>query len=180
MSFGGLANCPCCWDAPEVCKCDPQDVENHIQASDVINKHRHRVFTYMSRIAREIMQRGNDHDQSKYSDQEFPVYARTIKEFDKHQFGTEGYKKAKESLGPALEHHFKHNRHHPEHFEMGIDGMTLVDLLEMVCDWKSATLNHPEKPGNMTKSLEMAIVKYNISPQLARVLYNTMREFGLD
>ena len=38
-----------------------------------------------------------------------------IDEFEKHQFGSEGYKKAKDSLGPALTYHFKNNRHHPEY-----------------------------------------------------------------
>ena len=34
----------------------------------------------------------------------------------------------------ALQHHYQKNRHHPEAFERGVDGMTLVDLVEMVCE----------------------------------------------
>ena len=31
------------------------------------------------------------------------------------------------------------NRHHPEYYEDGIAGMTLVDLEEMLSDWEAAS-----------------------------------------
>lgn len=34
----------------------------------------------------------------------------------------------------AVWHHVQHNRHHPE-YHLDHDDMTLVDLIEMVCDW---------------------------------------------
>lgn len=147
--------------------------------SETINNHRKRVFDYMSTISKEVMRRGNEHDLSKYEKEEYPVYEQFTAEFAKHPFGSEGYNKIKEAMASAIQHHYQHNRHHPEHFPDGIEGMNLVDLLEMICDWKSATQNHPETPGDMGKSLQVAIQKYNISPQLAKVLYNTMRDFGL-
>jgi hypothetical protein len=125
------------------------------------------------------MLRGNRHDDSKYEDAEFPLYAALIDEFEKHPYGSEGYNKAKAAIKPATDHHFKHNRHHPEHFPDGIDGMNLVDLLEMLSDWKSATLNNPDHPGDLTKSLHIATEKYKISPQLARILYNTAIDFEM-
>ena len=57
--------------------------------------------------------------------------------------------------------------------------MNLVDLLEMLCDWKSATMNHPEKPGDLSKSIQILGERYNISPQLAKVLYNTAHDFEM-
>ena len=321
----------------------------------------------MSMLSQAVMLRGNRHDESKLDPEEFPYYADAIDEFEKHQFGSEGYKKAKDSLGPALTYHFKNNRHHPEynrqneewkpisgfegHYEVSnygdirsvdrtisrpkqgdfvkkgqlltqyvtpkgycrtqlqvgdkcknvmvhyivakafipnpkgkptinhIDGcktnnyvsnlewatnseqlihaydnglrdapikyvvtcetleittigidkmvkelqargykrarasgiwrciheprgakhldleftatrfetwmnspvndMNLVDLLEMLCDWKSATMNHPEKPGDLSKSIQILGERYNISPQLAKVLYNTAHDFEM-
>jgi hypothetical protein len=35
-------------------------------------------------------------------------------------------------MGDGLKHHYAHNRHHPEFFgEDGVDGMSLVDVIEM-------------------------------------------------
>jgi hypothetical protein len=146
---------------------------------EVISAHRQRVFNLMSRLSQEVMRRGNDHDESKLGPEELPHYIATIDEFEQHAYGSDGYHKAKESLGPAVLHHYKHNRHHPEHFGGDIGKMNLVDLLEMLADWKSATQNHPEKPGNMAKSISLAVDKYKISPELSRILYNTAIDFGM-
>lgn len=134
----------------------------------------------MRRMSEEIRLRGQTHDHSKLGPEELPRYVETIDEFDKHPFGSDGYHAAKASLGPALAHHYQHNRHHPEHFPNSIDDMNLVDVLEMLCDWKSATQNHyPIRPGNMERSIQIAVEKYKISPQLAKILYNTARDFEM-
>lgn len=334
---------------------------------EVINAHRLRVFRLMSNLSQEVMRRGNEHDNSKFEPEEFPYYTAAIDDFNKHPFGTDGYNKAKESLGDAVRHHYAHNRHHPEynrqneewrpvvgfeeHYEVSnygnvrsvdriisrstqgdfvkkgqllaqyvtpkgycrtqlqagdkcknvmvhylvakmfipnpknkptinhIDGcktnnyvsnlewatnseqlihaydtglreanikyavtcetlgittigidkmaeelrkrgykrarasgvwrciheprgakhldleftatrfetwmnspvkdMNLIDLLEMLCDWKAATQNHPENPGDLTKSIRILGEKYKISPQLAQIIYNTARDYGM-
>lgn len=133
----------------------------------------------MSSLSREVMSRGNEHDQSKYGPEEFPHYAAAIDDFEKHPYGSEGYYKAKEALGPSVVHHYANNRHHPEHFENGIEGMNLIDLVEMLVDWKSATQNHPENPGDLAKSMRILGEKYKISPQLHQIIYNTARDFSL-
>lgn len=125
------------------------------------------------------MLRGNRHDDSKYEDTEFLPYADMIDEFEKHPYGTKERDALYESIKPAVEHHHKHNRHHPEYHAEGIDGMNLVDLLEMLADWKSATQNHPETPGDLKKSIELASKKYKISPQLTKILYNTAIDFKM-
>lgn len=150
------------------------------KTTKLINAHRFRVFKYLSRISQEIMRRGNEHDCSKLCSPELEIYSRNVDEFDNHPFGSPEYVKAIEQIMDAKIHHWKFNRHHPEHFKNGIEGMNLVDLMEMLCDWKSATLNHPRHPGDMRKSVEIAAEKYKISPQLVQILYNTMRDFDLE
>jgi hypothetical protein len=55
-------------------------------------------------------------------------------------------------MGDGLKHHYAHNRHHPEFFgEDGVDGMSLVDVIEMLADWKAATEHHDD--GDLAKSL---------------------------
>ena len=125
------------------------------------------------------MLRGNLHDQSKFEDVEFLPYSEVIDEFAKYPYGSPERDKLYASIKPASEHHFKNNRHHPEYFSNGIEGMNLVDLIEMLVDWKSATQNHPAIPGDLKKSIEIASKKYNISPQLTRVLYNTAIDFEM-
>ena len=149
------------------------------KTQEVINAHKLRVFQLMAKLSQEVIRRGYDHDMTKFDAVEFPYYSEAIDDFEKHPFGTDGYKKAKESLGEAVKHHYAHNRHHPEHFPDGIKGMNLIDLLEMLCDWKSATQNHPEKPGDLKKSIAWATEKYNISPELVQILYNTARDYEM-
>lgn len=73
----------------------------------------------------------------------------------------------------ALDHHYASNRHHPEHFVNGINDMTLVDIIEMLCDWKASTLRHND--GNLLKSIETNAERFNMDGQLKQILLNTAR-----
>ena len=156
-----------------------QNLKRQQKLRQVLDAHKMRVFRLMSKMSQEVMLRGNRHDDSKYEDAEFPIYADMIDEFEKHPYGSKGYDAAKASIKSATDHHFKHNRHHPEYHPEGIDGMTLVDLLEMLADWKAATQNHPDNPGDLRNSIALETKKYKISPQLARILYNTAIDFEM-
>ena len=57
-----------------------------------------------------------------------------------------------EAMQSFIEIHYAKNRHHPENHRNGIKDMTLVDLIEMLSDWKAATLRHAD--GNILKSIE--------------------------
>ena len=74
-------------------------------------------------------------------------------------------------MGIALKHHYEINSHHPEHYEEGIDGMTLFDLVEMFCDWKAASLRHSD--GNFISSLEYNKKRFNMDDQLYSIFTNT-------
>ena len=70
-----------------------------------------------------------------------------------------------------IAYHYENNRHHPEHFENGINDMTLVDLVEMFCDWKAATERHPS--GNLLSSISINGKRFNMSAQLEQIFRNT-------
>ena len=53
--------------------------------------------------------------------------------------------------------------------------MTLLDLVEMLCDWSAACERHGD--GSMTKSVEINIDRFNIDPQLASILKNSVEFF---
>jgi hypothetical protein len=53
----------------------------------------------------------------------------------------------------------------------GINGMTLIDLIEMLCDWKAAGLRHAD--GDIFRSIEINKERFGISEQLTQILENT-------
>lgn len=60
--------------------------------------------------------------------------------------------------------------------ERGIEGMTLLDVLEMLCDWKAAGERHAN--GSIARSLEVNRTRFGVCGQLQRILENTERELG--
>jgi len=54
--------------------------------------------------------------------------------------------------------------------------MSLLDLVEMVADWKAAS--ERTKQGSIAQSLAHNIKRFGIDEQLASILENTVRELG--
>ena len=52
--------------------------------------------------------------------------------------------------------------------------MTLLDLIEMMVDWKAASERHND--GNIRKSIEKNGNDFNMSYQLIRIFENTVEE----
>lgn len=59
-----------------------------------------------------------------------------------------------------------------------IRGMNLISLLEMLCDWKAATLRHND--GDILKSIEINQRRFGYSDELKQILLNTVAELGLE
>jgi|SRR5690349_8744077 len=143
--------------------------------SDFLNDlidHKRRVAEYLRRDANESFERAIIHDNSKFSPEEYEIYEQAFPELQKHPYGSEQFKLAIQTLGPALEHHYKANSHHPEHFENGIEDMTLFDVREMVYDWMAAS--HRSQTG-IEKGLEINAKRYGIGDQLLKIIKNTVR-----
>lgn len=58
-----------------------------------------------------------------------------------------------------------------------IKGMSLLDLLEMLCDWKAATLRHND--GDILRSIEINQKRFGYSDELKQILLNTVGELNL-
>lgn len=66
----------------------------------------------------ELMKRAVTHDRTKLTTPEREMFAEMRTNLREITYGSPEYKKnLKEMLGKALEHHYEHNRHHPEFFE---------------------------------------------------------------
>jgi hypothetical protein len=51
-------------------------------------------------------------------------------------------------------------------------GMNLIDLIEMLCDWKAATLRH--NTGDIYKSLDINQKRFGYSDELKHLFKNTI------
>jgi hypothetical protein len=52
-----------------------------------------------------------------------------------------------------------------------VNDMSLIDVLEMLCDWKAASERHDN--GNIHKSIDLNIKRFRLSEQVASILRNT-------
>jgi hypothetical protein len=139
-------------------------------------KHAQRVGELMTQPIRELVDRSVCHDRSKTEDPELAVFDEFTPKLKHSTYGSDEYKGFLEAMGDGLRHHYANNPHHPEYHDDGIAGMTLVDLIEMLADWRAATERHAD--GSMNKSLEIQQDRFGISDQLAAILWNTARHFG--
>ena len=135
-------------------------------------RHIETVRNYLGHVAKEFIERAIAHDQSKLESPEVEIFEIYTGKLRGCTYGSDEYKGYLKEMQVALDHHYKHNSHHPEHYSDGINGMTLFDLIEMLCDWKAATLRHAD--GDIYKSLEINEKRFNISPQLKEILSNTV------
>lgn len=138
-------------------------------------KHALRVGELMVQAIRELVDRSLSHDRSKTEDPERAVFDEFTPKLRDSTYGSEEYKGYLAEMKVALDHHYAHNRHHPEFHDAGIAGMTLVDLIEMLADWRAATERHAD--GSLVRSLAVQKERFGISDQLEAILWNTARAF---
>lgn len=133
------------------------------------------VDKFMSFVADAVNKRKHEHDASKLQDPELQIFTEYTPKLAGATYGSDEYKTFLKEMKPALDHHYKVNRHHPEHFENGIKGMDLVDVIELICDWKAASLRHDD--GDIMKSIEINQKRFSYSDDLKAILINTAKLF---
>jgi hypothetical protein len=138
--------------------------------------HSQRVGEIMVQVVKEALDRSTCHDRSKTESPEVEVFDEFTPKLKTSTYGSDEYKGYLEAMGDGLKHHYEANRHHPEHFDNGVNDMTLVDLVEMLADWEAATERHDD--GDLAKSLEIQRERFGLSDQLVAILRNTAEHFG--
>ena len=136
-------------------------------------KHIKNVQCFLKKIILLLEDRGLNHDSSKLKSPEIEIFNKFTPLLKNSTYGSEEYKQFLIDMKPAIDHHYVNNRHHPEHFCNGIDDMNLIDLIEMICDWKAAVMRH--KDGDILKSIEINTTRFNLSQQLVKILINTVK-----
>ena len=136
-------------------------------------RHMEAVRNFIDAVIVELIHRAQNHDQSKLESPEAEIFEAFTPRLRGVAYNSDEYKAMMVEMKPALDHHVAVNKHHPEHFKDGVNDMTLIDLIEMLCDWKASSLRSND--GNLNKSVEINAKRFGIETQLARVLYNTVR-----
>jgi hypothetical protein len=139
-------------------------------------QHMQEVQANIFEVIKRLTGRAICRDASKLEDPEKELFDKWTPMLKELEYGSEEYKAALEKLGPALQHHYAKNSHHPEHYPNGIDDMTIMDIVEMFCDWKAATQRMHD--GNIRKSLEINKERFEMSEQLYKIFENTVKELG--
>jgi hypothetical protein len=177
-----------------------------MNAENETRKHIEEVRNYLNKVIIEVLFRQERHDQSKLGALEAEVFEEYTPKLRDSVYGSPEYKKLLEEMKPALDHHYTVNRHHPEHFkryvcigchkeyktviancdmcgysqfeeEPDVSQMNLIDILEMLCDWKAATLRHAT--GDILKSVEINQKRFGYSDELKQILLNTVESLSL-
>lgn len=141
-----------------------------------VNMHIRNVGRVLSMFCEQLMDKALFHDASKKQSPEAEVFAEYTPKLKTVVFLSDEYKQNLADMGPALQHHYANNSHHPEHFPNGVAGMTLSDLIEMFADWYVASMRKRE--GDPAKSVAMNAERFGFDPQLTQILLNTIPEMA--
>ena len=152
-----------------------KEIADYDSTADTL-KHIKRVSELMSQAAAELLRRGSCHDDSKLIEPEKSHFDRLTPLLKTLKYGTKEYTDSLADLKPALDNHYAMNSHHPEHYETGIDGMDIFDLVEMFFDWKAAT--ERTSGGSIKKSIEINSTRFKMSEQLVSIYNNTADRMG--
>lgn len=160
-------------------------------------EHIEQVVLRMDRAIFDLTERAGRHDASKLEEPELSGFyeMNAISKRSDVVYGSPEYKALMDSQKPVIEHHYRANDHHPEHWKFHapvsgtvlqagtpetsgalISSMTLPALIEMLCDWDAASQRY--KNGSFSKSFKGNCERFGISPQLACILLNTSVYYG--
>lgn len=124
----------------------------------------------------DLRKRGLCHDRTKFQELEFDTFCRTRPRFKGVKFGTPDYDAVVEEAREAVEHHHHHNRHHTTYYDGGIEDMNLLDVLEMLADWRAAARR--SKGQSFEESLPKAFERYNVPEVLREMIGRTIQYLG--
>jgi len=146
-------------------------------------KHKLWVMWYISKACAVLLKRGIKHDLSKYSKTQEPYFRKYGKKLKKLTYGSPEYKENMELLKPAIDDHYRKERHHPEHYKDTEDWlsplhrMSTFDIIEMLCDWRAATRRHSDS--TMKKSLDINAKRFDYDEVTKSILLEICEEIGL-
>ncbi len=151
----------------------------HDEAAGAVEtlRHRGRVMEILADLVQRLLRRGITHDQSKVKEPELKGFGEATKNLRTLTFGTPEYEAMIKKLQPLIDHHRQHSRHHPTFYPRGLRDMSLIDIMEMLADWKAAGERHDDG-GDVAKSIKYNAERFGMGSILEEVLYNTAMDLG--
>jgi len=141
--------------------------------------HSLRVGGLVIELVTAMLGRATTHDLTKTQPPEVEGFNRAKWRLSTMAYDSPEYAASRADLSDTLAHHYQHNRHHPEHFgPAGVAGMTLVDLVEMLADWKAASERMRTGTGSIINSILINRDRFGLSEQLTQILINTVVAAG--
>ena len=142
--------------------------------TSIIN-HKKSVKKRMLFLAKEITKRAEEHDNSKLTKPELFWLIQMDKE-PAVKYGTPAYFEKQKRWKKFFQHHYKMNRHHPDHFgQLGVYGMTIVDLVEMMCDVVSYCQELHVFQAD--KIIEEQKRRFGIDENISQIIINTLNYY---
>ena len=145
-----------------------------IETEEYIKGHISRVRRHINTFIQLLIRRAEKHDKSKLEEPELSWWKEMDKE-PRYPYGSKEYEQKLKRWSKVFKHHYQYNRHHPEHYEYGISEMTLIDIVEMMCDW----LGYKDTT-TVTEALKVCdeqMARYDISEELRQVIFNTLLRY---
>jgi len=136
-------------------------------------KHKAWVMILILRFCSQLIWRGIVHDLSKLGRIERTLFAKYTPELKNLKYGSEKYYAFMGKMQPAIDHHQRTNRHHPEYFGdiHFFRGMNLIDLIELWCDWNAALKRN--KAGYILHSIKHGQTRFSFDDDLFCIFVNT-------
>lgn len=150
----------------------PDAYDSRVDTHEHIAEVRERLLA----AAADLIERAHRHDRSKLEEPELSVFNEFTPKLRDSTYGSDEYKAFLEGMGEGLRHHYAENDHHPEHFLGGVAEMNLVQVIEMLADWKAATLRHAD--GSLQRSILQNADRFGYGKEFMVLLLNTASYFG--
>ena len=152
---------------------------SHLSKSEYMDRivlHKQSVKVGIQRIIDELADRAEKHDDDKFETEVFDSFYNALDKFINTKFGERNWELAMDEIGDSLFKHYSASPHHAQHYENGINGTNLLDLIEMMVDWKSASNSYGDS--SFEESLRVQKKRFGIDDQLYGILTNTAIKLG--
>lgn len=163
--------------------------------------HIHAVQDWIDKAVDNLEVRSQRHDRSKLEEPERSGFQSLAATLDRGttKYGSEEYWEAMRQHQPTINLHFSRNDHHPEYWavadpgdeiaepfydkELAANGyairrMSLLSLLEMLCDWRAAG-DRMKGGADIIHSITVNQERFGFSDELRHILVNTARELEM-
>lgn len=147
--------------------------QEQLTTNAITQEHIRMVASNIHTVVSNLLSRADHHDASKLVPPEVEIFTEFTPRLKTLTYDSVEYRACLAEMQVALTHHYANNPHHPEHHKAGVEDMTLIDLVEMLCDWMAACKRHHD--GNILKSIEANGNRFSLSPQLVKILENTAK-----